>query len=185
MAMRITLICQGETTATVRSGFPQDEPLTATAVEKARIYSGYFADKESALCAPQYAARQTAALLGFNVIVDNALTDLNYGRWAGKRIKDIMNDDVQSFHAWLEGAPAPEGESVQELLTRCTGWLDKHLADQSSIYIITSPSIIRAMMMVVLGASFEAFNRIDVQPLSLTYLTSNARRWSLCQRNLP
>lgn len=181
MSAFLFLICQGKTDATECSRFPKDEDLTPRALNIVQQVRLNVNSTHNIFCGVQKAAQQTAAPFCTTPNIDAALSDLNYGEWAGKQLHWVMKHESRDFLAWLKGAPPPQGESISDLVRRCDLWLDKHLSLRGNIYAFTSSAVIRGMMMSVIGTDESAFSKIDVKPFSSTILSSNNKRWQLCQ----
>lgn len=181
MTAMLMLICQGESTASREGRFPRDEPLTEQAQGQACLLRGILSTNQTVWCAPQLAARQTAAALALSTEVDDALRDLNYGDWAGLPLKQVIIQDDKAFSAWLNGATPPGGEPLEALAARCGDWLTRRAEQRCNHYAVVSAATIRAMAVAVLGAPIQAFAHIDIHPLSVTELSSDGRRWNLRQ----
>ena len=180
MGASLTLICQGETAAGRGSRFPDDEPLEVRAWQRARQLQSVVARYHTVWCAPQAAARQTARALSLPFTLATELAEPNYGIWAGRPLREVMMQDAEAFHAWLEGAPPPGGESRAQLLAHCGHWLTQRVDMQGRHCAIVSATAIRALIVDVLGAPLQSFERIDIHPLSITGLHSDGRRWHFC-----
>jgi broad specificity phosphatase PhoE len=59
------------------------------------------------------------------------------------------------------------------------GWLVACAAKASHGVAVTHAAVIRAVILVVLGADQEAFWRLDIGPLTATELRHDGRRWVL------
>ncbi|HAT1618794.1 TPA: histidine phosphatase family protein [Raoultella planticola] len=180
MRASLTLICQGETAASRDSHFPCDDALEAREWQRAHQLQSIATRYHSVWTAPETAARQTAAALSLQATPASELADTDYGIWAGRPLREVMTQDAEAFHAWLEGAPPPGGESRTQLLARCATWLAQRVDIQGRHCAVVSAAAIRAMIVDVLGAPSQSFSRIDIHPLSITELHSDGRRWHFC-----
>ncbi|MGL6019290.1 MAG: histidine phosphatase family protein [Gibbsiella quercinecans] len=181
MPTLLTLICQGETAAARRSRFPLDEPLTAQVQQQIQHLPRAPAAYQAVWCAPQLAARQTAQALGLHANVDEALRDSDYGAWAGLPLMQVMAEDSHHFAAWLAGGAPPGGESAGQLIARCDRWLAQRMNAGGRHCAVVSAAVIRAIAVGLLGAPVQALARLDIHPLSISELSSDGRRWQLCQ----
>lgn len=181
MARALILICQGETTAARAGMFPADDPLTPPATDAAARLAARLPEAEAVIAAPGRAARETAAALGLDHTIEDALRDLDYGRWAGRTLRDIGAAEPDAMAAWLsDPLAAPHGgEGIASLIVRVAAWMEARLADRGRLLAVAPPAVIRAATIHALGAPAEVFQRLDAAPLSLTTLTSDGRRWSL------
>lgn len=180
MRASLTLICQGETAASRGSHFPCDDPLEAREWQRAQKFHSIAARYHSVWTAPETAARQTATALSLHATPTAELADTDYGLWAGQPLREVMTQDAEAFHAWLEGAAPPGGESRVQLLARCATWLAQRVDIPGLHCAVVPAAVIRAMIVDVLGAPPQSFARIDIHPLSITELHSDGRRWHFC-----
>ncbi|KFW98550.1 phosphoglycerate mutase [Pectobacterium betavasculorum] len=180
MRASLTLICQGETAASRGSHFPCDDPLEAREWQRAQKLHSIAARYHSVWTAPETAARQTTTALSLHATLTAELAETDYGLWAGRPLREVMTQDAEAFHAWLEGAAPPGGESRVQLLARCAAWLAQRVDIPGLHCAVVPASVIRAMIVDVLGAPLQSFARIDIHPLSITELHSDGRRWHFC-----
>jgi broad specificity phosphatase PhoE len=174
MAIRLSLISAGAAAGVPPGTFPCDEPAEpALRVPRPDQFARL-------LTAPERRARQTVEALGPVAIAEPALADCDFGRWRGRSLTEIGAADPAGAAAWLaDPAAAPHGgESLDALMARVGGWLDRFEGRDHTV-AITHPAVIRAAIVHVLMAPPVAFWRIDIEPLSLTDLRRHAGRWTL------
>ncbi|WP_149183722.1 histidine phosphatase family protein [Streptomyces sp. TRM49041] len=129
--------------------------------------------------APSPRCRATAAALGLDAEVDDALRGLGMGAWEGRTPDEVAATDPDALAAWTtdpDAAP-PDGESVTALCARAAGWLAE-LPDGRTL-AVADQAFVRAAVVHALGAAPATFWRIDAEPLSVTLLTARAGRWRL------
>ena len=133
------------------------------------------------LTSPSRAARETAAALGLEAGVEEALKDCDYGRWRGLEVADVVAREPEAYAAWLaDPAAAPHGgESLAALIERAGVWLGQSLAREGATLAVTHAAVVRAAIVSALGAGSSAFWRIDVAPLWVARLSGHAGRWNL------
>lgn len=179
MLVRLTLICCGASAASRRGFFPSDEPLEPKAVTAAARLAKLVDPADRVLTAPARRARQTAEALGLKGEETPALRDQHYGAWAGLAFEAVERIAPQAAHGWLtdpEAAP-PEGEPFSAVAARVAELLDGLVAQQGHTVAVTHATAVRAAILHVLRAPQAGFRHIDVEPLSLTDLRSDGRRW--------
>ena len=186
--MRLVLVCHGATAATRKAAFPVDEPLEASAVEQARTLGAALPDSNYSWTSPALRARQTALALSLDANPQPALAECDYGRWAGRRLKDVSAEEPEAVETWLrdfEAAPHG-GESLAVLFARVSGWLDKIMIGEGQVIAVTHASVIRAAVIHLLRAPRESFWQIDIEPLSVVDLTGvgQSRRLRVVPRGL-
>lgn len=132
-----------------------------------------FKDAPRLLCGPELRTRQTAELFGSTVNVVAALSDCDFGRWRGTRIKDLQASEPALLERWLaDPQAAPHGgESLAHLRERVAAWLTTLQATPGHVIGVTHPFVIRAALSHVMQS--PACNLIDVEPLSTIELRFN------------
>lgn len=153
--------------------FPLDEPLS----DIGRRQAGRLAGDPRALAGPELRTRETAEALGLQATVEPLLADLDCGRWRGEKLADIA---PAGLHDWLtDPAVAPHGgESIVELVERVARWLER-IDGMVRTVAVTHPAVIRAAILVALGAPPKSFWRIDIAPVSHTVLHRRGGGWTL------
>lgn len=175
MALRLSLIAQGATTATRLPAFPRGEPLEPAALEQARAMADGLGPVDQAWTSPCPAALETALALGLQAArTDPALRDMDYGDWAGLRLADIPEAELAR---WIQGSAPPGGESIAALRQRSELWLEQRAGETGRVVAVTHAAWIRAALISILGAGPDAFRQIDIAPLSVCRLSHNAGRW--------
>jgi broad specificity phosphatase PhoE len=178
---RLTLICHGATASNRAATFPADEPLEDKAARQTGLLAKHVEGADRVWISPTARGAQTAAILGLSGAVSPALRDCDYGRWTGKTIAAIHAEDPDGLADWMTtfGAQPHGGESLTGFFARVADWLDDRLADAGHSVAITHASVIRACLLHLLQAPPQAFWKIDVEPLSVTELSGDGRRWAL------
>jgi broad specificity phosphatase PhoE len=182
IAVKVTLIAAAATSTARRAAFPSDTPLDGGGTRRAaRPSAGPAAGWERVLISPQVAARQTAEALGLVGETVPALSDCDYGRWAGRSLEAVGSAEPEALAAWLEDeAAAPHGgESHRQLRARVGQWLDGVAALGGRTIAVTHAAVIRAAIVHAIEAGPRSFWRIDIAPLSRTLLTHSHDRWRL------
>ncbi|WP_239335397.1 histidine phosphatase family protein [Frankia sp. CiP3] len=181
---RLTLISHAPTAATRAARFPSDEGVDAGELRRFAVAGVRRADL--VLCDTSLRTRQTADALGLAcATADPALRDLDMGDWRGRALAEIPAADLE---AWVgDPAQAPHGgESVAELIGRVGRWLARGARVSGHTIAVTHPAVIRAALVAVLRSPAEVFWRIDVPPLSTTFLHGRAGdAWNLRHACLP
>ena len=174
--LRLTLVSHAMTDAISGGRFPVDEPLNDTGRRQAEAIGRLDVKGDiRQLAGPERRARQTAQSLGLDAIAEPRLADVDCGRWRGATLDAVPSEELQ---LWLtDPAAAPHGgESIVDLIDRVAGWLGS-LADNT--VAVTHPALIRAAILVALGAPPKSFWRIDIAPLSRTTMHFRGQRWTL------
>jgi broad specificity phosphatase PhoE len=181
MSVMLTVISHAPTRAVRDVAFPLDEPLDLRGRAQAAALAGEIRRVDAAWTSPALRARQTADALKLSATVEPALRDIDFGSWAGHSLAEIEASDPEGAAAWLTdcGAAPHGGESITDLLHRMAAWLGSVGTTEGRIVAVTHPSVIRAVVVVALGAAPVSFWRIDGGPLCRVRLRGDAGRWTL------
>ncbi|RGC66978.1 Phosphoserine phosphatase 1 [Micromonospora sp. MW-13] len=136
---------------------------------------------DACLTSPAPAAVQTAHAIGLRPTAEAALADCDYGRWAGRSVREVGDRQPDALREWLaapEAAPHG-GESLAALRDRVGGWLDSQLGRGTRIAAVTHPMVIRVAITHALGLPVAAAWRLDVAPLAVIRLSGHGSRWQL------
>jgi broad specificity phosphatase PhoE len=152
-----------------------------TAKTAAAEFVGRLPSVDCCWTSPELRTRQTAEVLGLSANVQPMLRECDYGRWAGKRLREIVKDEPNAANAWLhDPAAAPHGgESILDLMRRVANWLADEKARGRRSLAITHSTIIGATIVYVMDAPPQSFWRVDIGPLSVTRLSSSGGAWKI------
>src|SRR5262245_45258616 len=179
MIRRITLLAAAPTAAQRETRFPRDDD-EIEAVPEGQVLAVLAALGEVRVVVggPERRVAQTAAALGLTCDARADLAGWCAGSWAGRRMTDVATTDPRGFEAWRTDptARAPGGESLSALLERAGRWLDDCVGD-GRVLAIADNSIVRAVLLHVLGAPSPSFWRVDVRPFSTTVVQGDGSTW--------
>ncbi|WP_322084269.1 histidine phosphatase family protein [Burkholderia sp. BCC1972] len=176
------LIAHASTRAMRTGTFPDDDPLDARELADAAELRDRWAGVNGSLvlCSPACCARQTAEALGLHAEVDDALRDIDYGNWRGRRLHDLARDLPDELDAWI-GDPSASphgGESFDAAMRRVGIWLNALQRDRD-IVAVTHATIVRAAVAHALRMDSKTATRLDIAPLSCTTLVASPHGWTL------
>jgi broad specificity phosphatase PhoE len=179
--MRVTLLCNGSTTAVRSASFPADEPLDELGVRQSSDRERTLGHHDEVRCSPALRCRQTVDVLGLAAIPDPLLTGCDLGSWAGRSLDDVGASDPAGLMAWLTDPDfdGHGGESLTDLVGRIGSWLDTRFDPPHSVLGVCDAVVIRAAVVHALQASPRTIWRIDVAPLSAILLVGEPGRWNL------
>ncbi len=180
MTSRITFISHAATPALRRAAFPADEPLEEREIAQVKTTGWNAPGAQQILSAPERRAHMTALSLNLSASITEDLCDCDFGSWRGRELTEVQNDDPAGLVSWLTDlAAAPHGgESIEALVGRVKGWLDRQ-RDAGHTIAVTHPSIIRSAIILALDAPLQSFWRVDIAPISLTDLRYHGSTWTL------
>lgn len=175
--VRLTLVSHAMTDAMAAGRFPTDEALNPVGLRQvdATVDLGMF---DSAVCAPEKRARQTAELLGLQARTEPELADLDCGRWRGGVLAGV---EPAELAIWLtDPTAAPHGgETIVGLISRVRTWMASLSATRGRVVAVTHPAVVRAAVLTALDAPARSFWRVDVAPASRTVLHFRGHTWTL------
>lgn len=128
------------------------------------------------ISSPLERCRQTlaplAGELGLTVETDDRLLEVDYGRWSGRELKDLMQEPLwRVVQAHPSAAVFPEGEGLADMSARAVdairGIRQSAAADQT-VLICSHGDVIKAILADALGLHLDAFQRIVVAPSSVS-----------------
>ncbi|MBL8928897.1 MAG: MSMEG_4193 family putative phosphomutase [Kineosporiaceae bacterium] len=112
------------------------------------------------------------------LLTDDALGECRYGDWTGRALKDLAKDPlwrVVQAHPSAATFPGPEGESMAAMQHRAVAAVRAHdgavAADHGdhAIWVaVTHGDIVKAVLADALGMHLDSFQRIQVDPASVS-----------------
>jgi probable phosphomutase (TIGR03848 family) len=130
---------------------------------------------------PLERCRETAKLLapGARHVTDRRLLECDYGDWTGKDLKSLARDKLwRTVQVQPSAARFPGGESLQEMSARAVAAVrerDRQVAaehgDHAVWLAISHGDVIKAIIADALGLHLDSFQRIVVDPGSLSVVT--------------
>jgi broad specificity phosphatase PhoE len=183
---RLLLVRHASTRATRRACFAPEDPLDAHGRTQAAALRAEVRGDARFLVAPCLAAFQTASLAGCApLVVEHAIAECDYGRWAGRALDDVRDEQPDGVEVWLADPDAVPhgGESMRALLARIGDWLDGEAASEGTVVAVMAGAVVRAAVVRALDAPAEALWRLDVSPASVTELHARDGRWTVTRVN--
>lgn len=167
-------------------GITLDEVGTAQASAAAGRLAGL--GIAAAFTSPLERCKQTAALLlegtTLKARVERGLNECDYGDWSGQRMKDLVKEDLwKVIQAHPAGVRFPGGESMAEMSARsvaavrgCDARVAAAHGDDVVWLAVAHGDVIKAVLADALGMHLDAFQRIVVDPASLSVIRYTTRR---------
>jgi len=113
-----------------------------------------------------------------DVLTDDRLGECRYGDWTGRSLRDLAGDPlwpVVQAHPSAVSFPGPEGESLRDLQHRAVSAVREHdlrvqRADgpQALWMAVTHGDVIKAILADALGLHLDGFQRLVVDPCSVS-----------------
>ena len=97
---------------------------------------GKLASASLIFTSPAKRARDLAARLSTQTIVDDRLQELDFGDWEGRRWQDLGREAIDAWRIGLPDSAPPNGETLTAMAARCSSWLKA----SSLLKVQSSPS---------------------------------------------
>lgn len=129
-------------------------------------------------CRQTAGALQSARADGLELSVDDGLVECGYGDWTGRPLKELSRDKLWKLVQQQPSAVRfPHGESITEMSARAIGSIrawDQRLADEhgeDTVWAAVSHAdVIKAITADALGMHLDSFQRILIDPASVTVI---------------
>lgn len=120
----------------------------------------------------------------FSLSTDRGLIECGYGDWTGKALKDLSKEPLwRTVQSQPSAVRFPNGESMTEMSARAVStihtWNDKLGAEHGpdALWVAVSHGdVIKAILADALGMHLDAFQRIMVDPASISVISYTSTR---------
>lgn len=142
----------------------------------------------AAFTSPLERCRETSAHLlagtGLKARVERGLNECDYGDWSGRPMKELVKEDLwKVIQAHPAGVRFPGGESMAEMsarsvaaVRRCDAQVASEHGEGAVWLAVAHGDIIKAILADALGMHLDSFQRIVVDPASLSVIRYTAKR---------
>ena len=121
---------------------------------------------------------------GLDLTVEQGLTECGYGEWTGKSLRDLAKEDLwKTVQTQPSAVRFPGGESMTEMSSRVVQTIrrwDAQIAaehgDDAVWAAVSHGDPIKAILADALGLHLDSFQRIMVDPASLSIIRYTATR---------
>jgi probable phosphomutase (TIGR03848 family) len=125
-----------------------------------------------------------AAALGIEPVVDERISEVDYGLWTGRKIGDLVKEPLWAVVQQQPSAAVfPDGEGLAHVQARAVTAVrehDRRLAeahDGDALWVAcTHGDVIKAVVADALGAHLDSFQRITADPASMSVIRYTALR---------
>lgn len=107
---------------------------------------------------------------------DERLGECHYGDWTGRPLKELSKEPMWSVvqaHPSAAVFPGPEGESLAQMQHRAVGavrdW-NARLGEEAIYVAVSHGDVIKAIIADALGVHLDQFQRISVDPCSVSVI---------------
>jgi probable phosphomutase (TIGR03848 family) len=132
------------------------------------------------VASPLQRCRQTVAPLvaerGLSVVTDGGLAEVDYGEWTGRKLGELGKEPLwRVVQAHPSAAVFPGGEGLAQVQTRAVAAVRAHGArivaehGPEAVWVVCSHGdVIKAVLADALGVHLDSFQRIVVDPCSVS-----------------
>ena len=121
------------------------------------------------------------------VLSDKRFLECDYGSWTGKQIKDLVKDPLWPVvQAHPAAAVFPDGEAMAAMAARAVAAVREHdatLADDDVWLVCSHGDVIKAIIADALGMHLDLFQRIQVDPCSISVIRYTPLRPFVLRQN--
>ena len=119
-----------------------------------------------------------AAALGLDPVVDERLAEVDYGRWTGRKLSELVTEPLWSVVQQQPSAAIfPDGEGLADVQSRAVAAVrehDRRLAAEhggDALWVAcTHGDVIKAVVADALGSHLDSFQRIVADPASMSVI---------------
>jgi probable phosphoglycerate mutase len=122
---------------------------------------------------------------GVTVTLEPNLVEVDYGKWSGKKLATLSRAKL-----WrkVQGQPSavtfPDGESLAQMQVRAMQTVHNFFtSDQEMTIMVSHGDVIKAIVASSMGMHLDDFQRIVIDPASITILESNGGAIRLTRLN--
>lgn len=119
-----------------------------------------------------------AAALGLDPLVDERLSEVDYGQWTGRKLGELVTEPLWSVVQQQPSAAVfPDGEGLAQVQARAVAAVREHdarLAQEHGSDVLwvacTHGDVIKAVVADALGTHLDSFQRIVADPASMSVI---------------
>ncbi len=149
------------------------------------------------VCSPIARCRQTAeatlaaAGVDCDIVTDDRLSECDYGDWTGRSLAELANEGTwRTVQDSPSAVTFPGGETMLRMRDRVVEAVRDHDAqvrqshgDHAVLLVVSHGDPIKAVLSDALGQSFDLFQRIMVDPASVSVVHYSLERPFVCAVN--
>ncbi len=125
-----------------------------------------------------------AAALGVEPVVDERITEVDYGSWTGRAIGELVKEPLWAVVQQQPSAAVfPDGEGLASVQARAVAAVrehDRRLATEHGADVLwvacTHGDVIKSVLADALGTHLDSFQRINADPASVSVVRYTALR---------
>ncbi len=119
-----------------------------------------------------------AAALGLEPLIDERLSEVDYGKWTGRNLGELVKEPLWTVVQQQPSAAVfPDGEGLAQVQARAVAAVrdhDRRLAEEHGTDVLwvacTHGDVIKSVVADALGAHLDSFQRITADPASMSVI---------------
>ncbi|MBA1154760.1 histidine phosphatase family protein [Microvirga mediterraneensis] len=118
-------------------------------------------------------AQPIASRLERSLQICDAISEVEFGRWTGMSFESLSRDPLwSSWNASRSTNRAPDGETMLEAQGRIVGAMEqmRNRYAGRALILVSHSDVIKAAILHYLGMPVDAYDRIEVEPASISTL---------------
>lgn len=118
-------------------------------------------------------AAPLAAALGLDVIMRDGLLEVEYGEWTDRPLEELAKLDAwKVVQIYPSGMRFPGGETMRSMQARIVDELETIARDhpRDIVAVFSHADVIKAALAHYLGMHFDLFQRISIEPTSVSVI---------------
>jgi probable phosphomutase (TIGR03848 family) len=122
-------------------------------------------------------ARPLAEVHGLELQIRDGLAEVDVGQWTGQVLKELaQTEEWRDLMMWPAGFRFPEGERTAHMQARMAAELDAIRGDHpdQTIAVVSHADPLKAAVAHYLGLPMDLFQRLVIEPASVTILQFRA-----------
>lgn len=124
---------------------------------------------------------------GMRVRVDKRVGEVRYGEWEGRELKELVKEPLwRTVQAHPSAVRFPGGETLRDLQARAVAavrdW-NVHHGDDATYLLCSHGDVIKTIVADALGLHLDLFQRIQIDPCSLTVIRYTELRPFVVRQN--
>lgn len=187
------LVRHGRSTANVEGILAGQMPGVALApdgVEQVAALAEAFRDLtfDSVHVSPLQRTRETAAVAfaGHEAVFSEALLDCDYGNWTGMRTEALRDDPLWTIvHTAPSTVTFPDGEAISGIAKRAIDYVRAQAAAPGVHVFVCHADVILLIANHAVGAPLDNYQRLGVEPASVTAIWVGEEHMGLAALNVP
>lgn len=187
------LVRHGRSTANVEGILAGQMPGVALApdgVEQVAVLAEAFRGLSfaSVHVSPLQRTRETAAaaFTGREAVFSEALLDCDYGSWTGLRTEALRDDPLwATVHQTPSTVTFPNGEAISAIAKRAIDYVRAQAAASGVHAFVCHADVILLIANHAVGAPLDSYQRLAVDPASVTAIWVGEKHMGLAALNVP